>query len=113
MLIVEFNQIWRVDIYSSRFQRLNEGFRFSHWDRQMSLSSHLFDRLSCFFTVDHQNDLFIDLFGQPTRRDQSFDYQSIQTRSIHLINENKTLLLIRNENSLKLFHKFDDEKEFC
>ncbi|CAF0893065.1 unnamed protein product [Rotaria sordida] len=62
LLIVEWNGIWRVDIFSSSLHKLHTGFRFNGWTRNTWLSE--WSPYKCWF-IGSTHRLMIDSKGQP------------------------------------------------
>ena len=62
LLIVEWNGIWRVDIFSSSLHKLHTGFRFTGWTRDIWLSE--WSPHKCWF-VGNTHRLMINSKGQP------------------------------------------------
>lgn len=62
LLIVEWNGIWRVDIFSSTLHKLHRGFRFTNWTIQTRLSDWSIHQL---WFVGNTHQVMIDSKGQP------------------------------------------------
>ncbi|CAM4966699.1 unnamed protein product [Rotaria socialis] len=90
LLIVEWNGIWRVDIFSSSLHKLHTGFRFNGWTRDTWLSE--WSPHKCWF-VGSIHHLIINSKGQPINIEKNqFDFD---------IN-NITWMLNRNNHQIKM-----------
>lgn len=61
-MIVEWNGIWRVDIFSSSLHKLHQGFRFTGWTIHTRLND--WSPYQCWF-IGHVHQVMIDSKGQP------------------------------------------------
>ncbi|CAF3254529.1 unnamed protein product [Rotaria sp. Silwood2] len=90
LLIVEWNGIWRVDIFSSSLHKLHTGFRFNGWTRDTWLSE--WSSQQCWF-VGNIHRLMIDSKGQPI---------NISTNQLDFDINNITLMINKNNDQIKL-----------
>ncbi|CAF1519642.1 unnamed protein product [Rotaria sp. Silwood1] len=90
LLIVEWNSIWRVDIFSSSLHKLHTGFRFNGWTRDTWLSE--WSPYKCWF-VGSTHRLMIDSKGQPI---------NISTNQLDFDINNITWMINTNNNQIKM-----------
>ena len=93
LLIVEWNGIWRVDIFSSTLHKLHRGFRFTNWTIETRLSDWSFHQT---WFVGNSHQVMIDSKGQP-RNIHSHEKDSnilnvTWANSDRIVTQSKTLL---------------------
>lgn len=99
LFIVEWNDIWRVDIFSSSsLERLHTGFRFSSWTRSC-WSSQWSTEDQC-WSVPFQR-LNIDQRGQPKKNSLS---EQEEDECFNLV-AMKKIIVTRDERSLNFFSR--------
>ncbi|CAF3394897.1 unnamed protein product [Rotaria socialis] len=99
LLIVEWNGIWRVDIFSSSLHKLHTGFRFNGWTRDTWLSE--WSPHKCWF-VGSTHHLMINSKGQPINIEKNrfdFDINNI-TWMINKNNHQIKMIVTRGEKFL-------------
>ncbi|CAF1180818.1 unnamed protein product [Rotaria magnacalcarata] len=99
LLIVEWNGIWRVDIFSSSLHKLHTGFRFNGWTRDTWLSE--WSPHKCWF-VGSIHHIMINSKGQPInieKNQSDFDINNI-TWMINRNNDQIKMIVTRGEKVL-------------
>ena len=92
LFIVEWNDVWRVDIFSNSLSRLHTGFRFSSWTRSAWLSQ--WSPLECCWAVSSRG-VKIDQRGQPL--------DSLDDGRGENVTWTKTIIAKRDERTLTFF----------
>ena len=104
LLIVEWDDVWRVDVFSASMQRLHQGFRFHGWTRSTSLSRWSPDQ---YWLVTRPRRLMIDVRGQPIHCPFNSRTEPDLLHVTWIIpadREQRTILVGRDESSLRFFH---------
>ena len=95
-MIVEWNGIWRVDIFSSSLHKLHQGFRFTGWTIDTRLNE--WSPCQCWF-VGHVHQMIIDSKGQPMNiQSNEINREIINITCIHSeINNQMKMIVIQGK----------------
>ena len=103
MLIVEWNGVWRIDIYSLALQKLRQGFRFTNWTPDTWMSECSPDNL---WHIGGKRHFIINANGQPIHSRAEHLHSHINNITWLSNNQQKNIkMIVTRANQLLTFLK--------